>query len=155
MEYGWNLVSASNELASLETVSERNSREEDMAEMSSIRSGRSGTSIKSPLSPSRFNYRGFVSNSFTTAPGTSALRAGLTGGFGDKIRISDWKVPNAPTGESNLSEDAQLESLKRYSAVTKVELARHNGLRNDMLQIVCLSVRQILDVSELIFFFRI
>jgi PH/SEC7 domain-containing protein len=144
MEYGWNLVNApdSNDpTPPLGNTNRKSSKDDDMEAISSIRSGKSAqSSARSQLSlHSKFNYRGFVSNSFSPASNGSQLRAGLNGGLGDKLHISDWKAPNVPTGESTLSEEAQLDALKRHCALAKVELARHDILRSSMLQIVSTS----------------
>lgn len=56
----------------------------------------------------------------------------------DSIVVNDWKPPNAPLGASNLSEDAQLDNLKRHVAIVKAELAHHNTLRTPMIKLVSL-----------------
>lgn len=64
----------------------------------------------------------------------------------DRLVINDWKPPNAPLGASTLSEDAQLDNLKRHVAIVKAELAHHNTLRAPMSKLV--SVAGFLRISD-------
>ena len=107
MEYGWNRVATDDE--------------DDMEEIASIRSGKSGKSGRSGASKASFQ-------------GSMVSAAGATSN--DRITISDWKPPNVPTGESRLSEEAQLESLKRHVEIVRLELAAHNNLRAPMAKLV-------------------
>ncbi|KAL8293795.1 hypothetical protein RQP46_000496 [Phenoliferia psychrophenolica] len=104
MEYGWNRVAT-------------NDDEDDMEEIASIRSGKSGRSGRSGASKTSFQ------GSMVSSHGATA---------NDRISIADWKPPNVPTGESKLSEEAQLESLKRHVEIVRIELAVHNNLRAPM-----------------------
>lgn len=54
----------------------------------------------------------------------------------DRITINEWKSPNVPSGACQLSEDAQLENLKRHIAIVRQELAAHNLLRAPMTKLV-------------------
>jgi hypothetical protein len=54
----------------------------------------------------------------------------------DKTTMVDWKPPAPPAQRSNLSEDAQLESLRRYVGVLQAQLKSHNELRQPMMKLV-------------------
>lgn len=112
MEYGWNKII---------------NADDEVEEMGSIRSGRSGRSSRSALS--RVSYGGSFQSSFSPASS-----------MGPPIYINDWTPPNVPTGASTLSEDVQLDSLKRHVKITRAELAQHNTLRSPMLKLVSLVV---------------
>ncbi|KAI5475156.1 SEC7-like domain containing protein [Pseudohyphozyma bogoriensis] len=105
MEYGWNRVDVGDE------------QDDGAAEVGSIRSGRSGKSGHSRMS----HHPSFVPSSH--------------GNPNDRIHINDWKPPGVPTGSSTLSEDAQLESLKRHVSIIRNELAVHNQLHAPMLKL--------------------
>lgn len=108
MEYGWSRV-----------VEQDN----EMEEMGSIRSGRSGRSVRSGRSSlSKLRYQGSFAG---TLPLTFVA---------DRVYVNDWTPPNVPSGASALSEDVQLESLRRHVQVTLAELAVHNTLRAPMLK---------------------
>lgn len=126
MEYGWNLIPDENE----------RQREEEMEDIASLRSVRSGRSVRSEASRrSKFSYRaGSGANGSSSGGGGTLMNGNVTAG--DRIHINDWKPPNVPTGASTLSEDAQLENLKRHTRITRAELSHHNTLRGPMLRLV-------------------
>ncbi|SCV71895.1 BQ2448_4589 [Microbotryum intermedium] len=114
MDYGWGRVSvdASN--------SNDNPRSDDVA---SIRSGRSSGGA------SRFSIAtgGAFGRDAPPMPGTTDAN--------DRIVVNDWKPPNQPGGASQLSEESQLEALKKYAEIVKKDLAQHNGMRGPMLRL--------------------
>lgn len=106
MEYGWNRADASS----------RSSLEQHDDTMS-VRSGRSKRSYQISLAQS-----------------TSG--ASHASGGNDRIVIAEWTPPAVPTGASQLSEDAQLENLKRHIGIVRDELTQHNALRAPMQRLV-------------------
>ncbi|GAA5964713.1 hypothetical protein JCM3765_004365 [Sporobolomyces pararoseus] len=122
VEYGWNKVETRfNNNDNDEPFEENRNREEDLM---SIKSGKSNHSRKS-FAPSTFN---------------SVYSSGSGGGGGggnvnDSIRIEDWKPPNVPLTPSQLSEEAQLEHLKKHVEIVQKELQHHNELRNPMIKL--------------------
>ncbi len=112
MDYGWNRVFAS--------AGEADNEMEDLA---SVRSGRSGHSRKSRMS--------YVSSISRHGGGLGHHDAGM-----DRITLYDWQAPQPPSTHSTLSEDAQLESLKRHCTTLQGELERHNSLRVPMQKLV-------------------
>ena len=111
MDYGWNRVFAN--------MADGENEVEDLV---SVRSGRSGHSRKS-----RMSYVGSISRH----GGSGAHDSGM-----DRITLQDWQAPQPPTTHSTLSEDAQLDSLKRHCAALQIELERHNSLRVPMQKLV-------------------
>lgn len=107
MDYGWNRV-----LGSVES-------QEDTEDLASVRSGRSGHSRRS-----RVSYAGSLSR-----------QHGIESAA-DRATIFDWRPPQAPTGFSTLSEDAQFDALRKHTLALQMELERHNDLRGPMLKLV-------------------
>lgn len=120
MDYGWSRV-----LAASSTSIYENEETEDLA---SVRSGRSGHSRKS-----RMSYAGSLSR-------YSHMDTGM-----DKVTLHDWQPPQPPTTHSVLSEDAQLDQLKRHCNTLQRELEKHNELRLLMMKLVSPSCGQIVD----------
>ncbi|GAA5828758.1 hypothetical protein JCM11251_005861 [Rhodosporidiobolus azoricus] len=107
MEYGWNRVEP--------PAREDDDEEDDYEEIASIRSGHS-----------RMSHAGSM---FSTHGGGAGANPN------DRIHINDWKPPQVPLTPSNLPEEAQLDAIKRHSAIVKKELAHHNTLRTPMTRL--------------------
>lgn len=106
MEYGWNRALGD---------------DDELEEVASVRSGKSGKSGRSGYSKTSHH----------------PSLAGSTTGYGnDRAFINDWKAPNVPIGASTLSEEAQLDNLRRHVSIIKAELAVHNQQRKPMLKLV-------------------
>lgn len=105
MEYGWNRALGD---------------DDELEEVASVRSGKSGKSGRSGYSKTSHH----------------PSLAGSTTGYGnDRAFINDWKAPNVPIGASTLSEEAQLDNLRRHVSIIKAELAVHNQQRKPMLKL--------------------
>lgn len=91
--------------------------DDEVEEMASIRSGKSGKSGRSVRSKASY--------------GGSTM-----GGRNDRIVVHDWKPPSTPLGASALTEEAQLESLRRHVAIINAELEQHKPLRMPMCRLV-------------------
>lgn len=111
MDYGWSRVLAASSASIFE-----NDETEDLA---SVRSGRSGHSRKS-----RMSYAGSLSRYSHTDTGM------------DRVTLHDWQPPQPPTTHSVLSEEAQLDQLKRHCNTLQRELEKHNELRLLMMKLV-------------------
>jgi PH/SEC7 domain-containing protein len=61
----------------------------------------------------------------------------FSGNPNDKTHIVDWMPPAPPSQRGTLSEESQLESLRRYVGVLQGDLKRHNELRQPMMRLVC------------------
>lgn len=118
MDYGWNRIMAEG------LVGLRNSIDNEMEDLASVRSGRSGHSRKS-----RMSYVASISRH-----GGSSL-SGQDPGM-DRITLQDWQPPQPPSTHSALSEDAQLDSLRRHCDALQTELEKHNSLRIPMAKLV-------------------
>ncbi|KAH9083422.1 hypothetical protein EDB83DRAFT_2213073 [Lactarius deliciosus] len=113
MEYGWNRVS--DVFQHGRSVSDDESaRPHDYADTASVRSGRSNHSR------------------FSRKDGVTTMRAGSSP-WSDRMNISDWKPPLAPSIPSIHDEEAQLEALKKHVAALTQELQDHNELRGPMM----------------------
>lgn len=121
MEYGWSRVSEV--LQHGRSVSDDESiRVRDFTDTASVRSGRSNRSI-------------FGRNK----DGPATMRVGNSP-WSERINISEWKPPLAPSVSSTLDEEMQLEALKKHVAALMQELQEHNELRGPMMALVrCLS----------------
>jgi len=114
MEYGWNRVSEV--LQHGRSVSDDESiRVRDFTDTASVRSGRSNRSI-------------FGRNK----DGPATMRVGNSP-WSERITISEWKPPLAPSIPSTLDEELQLEALKKHVAALMQELQEHNELRGPMM----------------------
>ena len=89
------------------------SADDDLEEIASIRSGHS--------------RRSYASSAFHS----SALGAGA-----DRTHVNEWKPPQVPLAPSHLGEEAQLDALRRHSAIVQRELAQHGALRGPMTRLV-------------------
>lgn len=117
MEYGWNRVSEV--LQHGRSMSDDESiRVRDFTDTASVRSGRSNRSI-------------FGRNK----DGPATMRVGNSP-WSERINISEWKPPLAPSVSSTLDEEMQLEALKKHVAALKQELQEHNELRGPMMALV-------------------
>ncbi|CEH12669.1 Guanine nucleotide exchange factor [Ceraceosorus bombacis] len=114
----------------------------------SIRSGRSGRSGRAKIGGSLF--QNWTDAAASLAPGTANGSPGLSvkgtsGGSSvfssagtagvhanERIYINDWKAPIAPTTQSTLKEEEQLEACLRRVATIEKELEEHNALREPM-----------------------
>lgn len=68
---------------------------------------------------------------------SSAFHSGATsGGVNDRVLINEWKPPQVPLQPSTLTEEAQLEALRRHVAILQEELMQHSLLRSPMLRLV-------------------
>ena len=114
MEYGWNRVSEV--LQHGRSASDDESiRVRDFTDNASVRSARS--------SHSRFGR---------IKEGAATLRVGSS----DRMTISEWKPPLAPSIPSTHDEEAQLEALKKHVSKLMQELQEHNELRGPMMALV-------------------
>lgn len=95
-------------------VEETSSEADDRAERGSIRSGHS--------------RRSFASSAFRhhALPLTDR----------DRVHVHDWMPPQTPLAPSHLSEDDQLEALKRHLGVLQKEVAQHDALKVPMSRLV-------------------
>jgi PH/SEC7 domain-containing protein len=117
MEYGWNRVSEV--LQHGRSASDDESiRVRDFTDTASVRSGRSNRSI-------------FGRNK----DGPATMRVGNSP-WSERINISEWKPPLAPSVSSTLDEEMQLEALKKHVAALMQELQEHNELRGPMMALV-------------------
>jgi PH and SEC7 domain-containing protein len=120
MEYGWNRVSEV--LQHGRSVSDDESiRVRDFTDTASVRSGRSNRSI-------------FGRNK----DGPATMRV-ANSPWSERITISEWKPPLAPSVSSTFDEEAQLEALKKHVTALTQELQEHNELRGPMMALVCAS----------------
>lgn len=111
MDYGWNRI--------VDMSIDGDTEEEETLPAPSIRSGKSG---KSGHSSRHSSFYGSVNTASNNA--------------NDRISISDWTPPTAPTGFSTLAEDAQLESLRRHVVIIKQEHHNHTAIRIPMTRLV-------------------
>ncbi|KAK4054533.1 hypothetical protein OIV83_001027 [Microbotryomycetes sp. JL201] len=117
MEYGWNRLdvqTVDSRLRHSVSFDHGNSIDDTM----SVKSGKSKRSYQVSLAHSHA--------SSGLGGGTSAAS---TRDVNDKIHINDWQVPPPPSGSSQLSEDAQLENLRRHLALVKEDILQHNMIR--------------------------
>lgn len=54
----------------------------------------------------------------------------------DRIHIYDWTAPQQPTTTSTLSEESQLDNLRRHLGIVQSELIEHNAVRSAMMMLV-------------------
>lgn len=87
---------------------------DDRVERTSIRSGHS--------------RRSFASTAFRHAASSLTEH--------DRMHIHEWKPPQTPLAPSQLSEDHQVEALKRYLTVLQREIAHHDALKGPMTRLV-------------------
>ena len=121
MEYGWNRVSEV--LQHGRAMSDDESiRVRDFTDNASVRSGRSQRSL-------------FGRNK----DGPATMRAGNSP-WSERITISEWKPPLAPSIPSTLDEELQLEALKKHVSALTQELQEHNELRGPMMALVRVSL---------------
>ncbi|KDE08850.1 hypothetical protein MVLG_00951 [Microbotryum lychnidis-dioicae p1A1 Lamole] len=116
MDYGWGRVSIDTSPSSY-----NNTRGD--ADAASIRSGRSSGGA------SRLSIAtgGALGRDAPPMPGTTSAN--------DRIVVNDWTPPNQPGGASQLSEESQLEALKKYAEIVKKDLAQHNVMRSPMMRL--------------------
>lgn len=107
-------------------VQPREDPDEDVEDLVSVKSGKSGRSGR--YSSSSGFYGGSNSN--------------------DRIHINEWKSAASPTTTSVLSEEAQLDALRRYVRSIQSELSQHNSLRSAMNRLVSrlLACSTVIDV---------
>ncbi|TKA56825.1 hypothetical protein B0A53_01226 [Rhodotorula sp. CCFEE 5036] len=86
---------------------------DDRVERTSIRSGHS--------------RRSFASTAFRHAASSLTEH--------DRMHIHEWKPPQTPLAPSQLSEDHQVEALKRYLTVLQKEIAHHDALKGPMTRL--------------------
>ncbi|KAK4056662.1 hypothetical protein OIO90_002214 [Microbotryomycetes sp. JL221] len=144
MEYGWNKVDAESLPIAIDVdrrhsiaVTHKHSSSFDRI-LSGGSSGMHGAAssiaddaMSMRSGKSKRSYQVSLAQSSTSA-GAGALGAGHSSGsvaINDKMFISDWQPPPPPSGASQLSEDAQLDNLKKHLALVKQELLQHNMLR--------------------------
>ncbi|GAA5887194.1 hypothetical protein JCM5296_004558 [Sporobolomyces johnsonii] len=89
--------------------------DDDAEEVASVRSGKSGHS--------RMSYA------------ASTFQGGAAANSSDRMAINEWKPPNVPLTASTLSEEAQLDHLRRHVGIVQGELAHHNTLRAPMIKL--------------------
>lgn len=113
MDNGWNRILAGT-----------SPREQEVEDLMSVRSGRSTHSHRSRMS----SYAGSI--------GRHSLAGTMTSAHGDRTTLHDWAAPQPPKTTSQLSEEAQLKSLRQHTATLQTELERHNELRQPMMRLV-------------------
>lgn len=126
MDYGWNRVKG---LTDGESKSNRNSLTNDTEDLASVLSGKSGHSRKSKIS-----YAGSISRYSVLGHHSHSARGGEH--EGDRITIKDWIPPQPPVTTSTLSEEAQLDSLRKHTAALQKELEQHQNLCVPMQRLV-------------------
>ena len=92
---------------------------EDTEDLVSVMSGRSRHSARSRMSYATSLYG----------------QNGLLGNM-ERSRLHDWVAPKSPTTISLLSEDAQLQALRRHVRTLEADLQSHNQLRAPMQRLV-------------------
>ncbi|SCZ88711.1 BZ3500_MvSof-1268-A1-R1_Chr2-1g04587 [Microbotryum saponariae] len=116
MDYGWGRVS-------IDTLPSSYNNTRGDTDAASIRSGRSSGGA------SRFSIAtgGAFGRDAPPMPGTTSAN--------DRIVVNDWTPPNQPGGASQLSEESQLEALRKYAEIVKKDLAQHNVMRGPMMRL--------------------
>ncbi|PWN42158.1 hypothetical protein IE81DRAFT_290723 [Ceraceosorus guamensis] len=109
MEYGWNKVLPKSQYDFDD--------EED---------GERGTLDDEPRESMAQSVHGRPSHAGSLGAGTAGVHAN------ERIYINDWKAPIAPTTQSTLKEEEQLEACLRRVATIEKELEEHNALREPM-----------------------
>jgi hypothetical protein len=125
VEYGWNKVETNYQLDDDDDDGDeyRGGGGGTGKGSSSVKSGKSGHSRISTYAGSTFN-------------GGGTIGGGGGGTMNDRMRIEDWRPPNVPMTPSQLSEEVQLEHLKRHVELLQHELQTHQELRAPMLRLV-------------------
>lgn len=79
------------------------------------------------------NVSSSTRNPFRLVSTSSSSSSSSSPHTNERIHITDWVAPSAPTLPSTLSEESQLDASISYISHTESELTNHNELRTPML----------------------